>query len=54
MVNVNTVNETSGLENKSTERTYGKTIWSVAKNAMKLQHWKAILKFLYMMNKLLC
>lgn len=44
MVNVNTVNETSGLENKSTERAYGKTIWSTAKYAIRLQQWKGYLK----------
>lgn len=49
MVNVNTVNETSGLENRSTERTYGKTIWSTAKYAIRLQLRKATYKkiFLY-------
>lgn len=38
MVNVNTVNETSQLENKSTEGTDGKTIWSTAKYAIRQQH----------------
>lgn len=38
MVNVNTVNETSELENKSTEETDGKTIWSTAKYAIRQQH----------------
>lgn len=47
MVNVNTVNETSGLENKSTERTYGKIIWSVAKYATRLQQGKGYLIFFF-------
>lgn len=37
MVNVNTVSDTPGLENKSSEQTYGKTIGSIAKYAVRLQ-----------------
>lgn len=47
MANVNIVSETLGLENKSTEWTYGKAIWSIAKYAMKLQPWKARDFFIY-------
>lgn len=48
LVNVNTVNETSGRENKSTERTNGQAIWSTAKYAIRLQHWKATLKKIFL------
>lgn len=37
MVNVNIVSRTLGLEHKSSEKTYGKTIGSIAKYAVRLQ-----------------
>lgn len=41
MVNVNIVSNTLGLENKSSGQTYGKTIGSIAKYAVRLQPWNA-------------
>lgn len=52
MANVNTVNETLGLESKSNEWTYRKAIWSTAKYAKRLQPWKARdLLYIYIYDK---